>query len=118
VYLGGGFKRDIFIDSLHLILPLTLIMTLLYEFHELLIVRYYFLSFDHLLKVVFNTSIKHKFSFKLLYKDKKRARYKCNYKDLRGIVSVLLFYVWTASALFYSMQRALRLGIIAARRCK
>jgi len=81
VYLGGGFNRDIFIDSFHLILPLTLIMTLLYEFHELLILRYYFLSFDHLLKVVFNASIKHKFSFKVSYKDKKRARYKCTNRD-------------------------------------
>lgn len=37
----------------------------------------YFLSFNNLLKVICDTSIKHKFSFKTPYKDKKQARYKC-----------------------------------------
>jgi hypothetical protein len=33
--LGGGFKRDIFVDSLYLILLLTLTMASLYELREL-----------------------------------------------------------------------------------
>jgi hypothetical protein len=83
VCLKGGFKGDIFVDSLYLILPSTLTIASLYELRELPIVRDYFLSFDDLLKVVRNASIKHKFSFKviLLYKDKKCARCKCNNKD-------------------------------------
>ena len=39
----------------------------------LLIVRGCFLLFDNLLEEVYNTFIKHKFSFKVLYKDKKCA---------------------------------------------
>ena len=58
-----------------------LIMASLYELRELPIVGDYFLSFDDLLEVIRDTSIKHKFSFKLLHKDKKHARYKCNNKD-------------------------------------
>jgi hypothetical protein len=56
-------------------------MASLHELRELLIIGDYFLSFNDLLKVIRNASIKHKFSFKVLYKDKKRARYKCNNKD-------------------------------------
>ena len=79
--LRGGFKRDIFVNSLYLILLSTLTIALLYKLCKLPIVGDYFLSFDDLLKVVRNASIKHKFSFKVLYKDKKRARYKCNNKN-------------------------------------
>jgi hypothetical protein len=79
--LRGGFKGDIFINSLYLILLSTLTIALLYKLCKLPIVGDYFLSFDDLLKVVRNASIKHKFSFKVLYKDKKRARYKCNNKN-------------------------------------
>jgi len=74
----GGFKRTIFVDSLHLMtINSHNTMASLHELRELLIVGDYFLSFDDLLKVVCDASIKHKFSFKVLYKDKKRARYKC-----------------------------------------
>ena len=46
--------------------------------------------FNNLFKVICNASIKHKFSFKVLYKDKKRARYKCNNKDwLWSIIAYL-----------------------------
>ena len=79
--LGGGFKRDIFVNSLYLILLSTLTIALLYKLCKLPIVGDYFLLFDDLLKVVYNASVKHKFSSKVLYKDKKRARYKCNNKD-------------------------------------
>jgi hypothetical protein len=37
----------------------------------------YFLSFDDLLEVIRDASVKHKFSFKAPHKDKKRARYRC-----------------------------------------
>jgi hypothetical protein len=53
----------------------------LYKLYKLPIIADYFLLFDDLLKVVYNTSVKHKFSSKVLYKDKKRAWYKCNNKD-------------------------------------
>ena len=76
-----GFKRDIFVNSLHLILLLTLIIASLYKLCKLLIVGDYFFSFNNLFKVIRDASIKHKFSFKVLHKDKKRARYKCNNKD-------------------------------------
>jgi hypothetical protein len=79
--LNRGFKRDIFINSLYLILLLTLIIASLYELRELLIIRDYFLSFNDLFKVIRDISIKYKFSFKVLYKDKKRAWYKYNNKD-------------------------------------
>ena len=79
--LRGGFKRDIFVNSLYLILLLTLTIASLYKLCELLIIGDYFLLFDDVLKVVCNVSIKHKFSFKVLHKDKKRAWYKCNHKD-------------------------------------
>ena len=58
-----------------------LIMASLHELRELPIIGDYFLSFDDLLEVIRDTSIKHKFSFKLPHKDKKRAQYKCNNKD-------------------------------------
>ena len=69
--LRGGFKRDIFVNSLYLILLSTLTIALLYKLCKLPIVGDYFLSFNNLLKVVYNAFIKHKFSFKVLYKDKK-----------------------------------------------
>jgi len=83
--LRGGFKSDIFVNSLHLILLSTLTMALLYKLRELPIIGDYFLLFDDLLKVVCDASIKHKFSFKVLHKDKKRAWYKCNNKDCPGV---------------------------------
>jgi len=64
-----------------LILLLTLIIALLYKLRKLPIIGDYFLLFNNLLKVIRNAFIKHKFSFKVLHKDKKRARYKCNNKD-------------------------------------
>jgi hypothetical protein len=51
----------------------TLIMALFYKLRELLIKGDYFLSFDDLLKVIYDAFIKHKFSFKTLYKDLKQA---------------------------------------------
>ena len=83
--LGGGFKRDIFVNSLHLILLLTLIMASLHELRKLPIVGDYFLLFDDLLKVVCDASIKDKFSFKVLHKDKKRAGISAITRTARGV---------------------------------
>ena len=69
----GGFKRDIFVNSLYLILLLTFIIALLYKLYKLPIARDCFLSFDDVFKVVCDTFLNHKFTFKVLYKDKKRA---------------------------------------------
>jgi hypothetical protein len=54
-----------------------IIMASLYEFGELLVKGDYILPFDNLLEVVRDASIKYKFSFKILYKNPKHARYKC-----------------------------------------
>ena len=48
-------------------------MASLHELREVLVQGDYFLSFDDLLEVIRDASIKHKFSFKTLYKDPKRA---------------------------------------------
>jgi hypothetical protein len=52
-------------------------MTSLHELRELPKEGDFFLLFDDLLEVIRDVSIKHKFSFKNPYKDKKRARYRC-----------------------------------------
>jgi MuDR family transposase len=56
-------------------------MASLYELRDLPKEGDYFLSFDDLLEVIRDASIKHKFSFKTPHKDLKRARYHCNNKD-------------------------------------
>jgi len=48
-------------------------MALLYELCELLKEGDYFFLFNNLFEVIRDVFIKYKFSFKLLYKDKKRA---------------------------------------------
>ena len=50
----------------------------LYKLCELPNKGNYFLSFEDLLKVIRDASIKYKFSFKTPYKDKKRACYRCS----------------------------------------
>jgi len=52
-------------------------MASLHELRELPLEGDFFLSFDDLLEVIRDASIKHKFSFKNPHKDKKRARYLC-----------------------------------------
>ena len=56
-------------------------MASLYELRELPIEGDYFLSFEDLLEVVRDVSVKHKFSFQVPHKDLKRARYRCTNKD-------------------------------------
>jgi MuDR family transposase len=56
-------------------------MASLHELRELLVQGDYFISFEDLLEVIRDASIKHKFSFKTLHKDPKRARYKCSNRD-------------------------------------
>lgn len=52
-------------------------MASLHELRELPKEGDFFLLFNNLLEVIRDASIKHKFSFKAPYKDKKRARYRC-----------------------------------------
>ena len=80
-YSEGGFKYNIFVDSLYSILLSTLIIASLYELRELPIEGDYFLSFDDLLEVIRDASVKQKFSFKTPHKDLKRARYRCANKE-------------------------------------
>ena len=56
-------------------------MASLHELRELPNEGDYFLSFNDLLKVIRNTSIKYKFSFRTLYKDPKRTWYRYANKD-------------------------------------
>jgi hypothetical protein len=50
----------------------------------------YFLTFDDLLKVICDASVKHKFSFKVLHKDPKRAWYQCTNKACPWLVNAHL----------------------------
>jgi hypothetical protein len=56
-------------------------MASLHELREIPVQGDYFLSFDDLLEVIRDASVKHKFSFKTPHKDPKRARYRCANKD-------------------------------------
>jgi hypothetical protein len=56
-------------------------MASLHELREVPVQGDCFLSFDDLLEVIRDASVKHKFSFKTLHKDPKRARYRCANKD-------------------------------------
>jgi hypothetical protein len=51
------------------LLSLLITMAFLYKLRDILIKGDYFLSFDDLLKVIRDASVKHKFSFKVLYSD-------------------------------------------------
>jgi hypothetical protein len=62
-------------------LPSTFIMASLCKLRELLIEGDYFLSFDDFLEMIRDVSVKHKFSFRTLYKDPKRARYRYTNKE-------------------------------------
>jgi hypothetical protein len=70
----------------------TFIIALLYKLCELLIKGDYFLLFDDLFKVICDVFVKHKFSFKTLYKDLKRAWYKCTNKECFWKVNTHLNY--------------------------
>ena len=56
-------------------------MTSLHELRELPKEGEYFLSFEDLLEVIRDASVKHRFSFRILYKDPKRALYRCKNKE-------------------------------------
>jgi hypothetical protein len=55
-------------------------MASLYKLCDIPVEGDYFLTFKDLLEVIRDASIKHKFSFKVLHKDIKRARYQCTNK--------------------------------------
>jgi hypothetical protein len=56
-------------------------MASLHELRELPKEGEYFLSFEDLLEVICDASVKHKFSFRTPHKDPKRARYRCKNKQ-------------------------------------
>ena len=60
---------------------ITLVMASLHELRDVPVQGDYFLSFDDLLEVIRDASIKHKFSFKTPHKDLKRVRYRCANTD-------------------------------------
>jgi hypothetical protein len=50
----------------------------------------YFLSFEDLLEVIRDASVKYKFSFKTLHKDSTRVRYQCSNKEYPWLVTAHL----------------------------
>jgi hypothetical protein len=50
----------------------------------------YFISFDNLLKVIYNASIKHKFLFKTLHKDPFYIQYICTNKQYPWLITTNL----------------------------
>jgi hypothetical protein len=65
-------------------------MASLHELRELPKEVEYFLSFEDLLEVIRDASIKHKFSFRTPHKDPKRARYRCKNKHCPWAVNAHL----------------------------
>lgn len=65
-------------------------MASLHELRDLPSVGDYFISFDDLLEVIRDTSIKYKFSFQVPHKNAKRARYRCTNKACPWIITAHL----------------------------
>jgi hypothetical protein len=76
--------------SIILLLSLLIIISSLYKLRDILVKGDYFLTFDDLLKVIRNASVKHKFSFKVLHRDTKRARYQCTNKACPWLINTHL----------------------------
>ena len=62
-------------------------MASLYELRDLPAISDYFLSYKDLLKVIRDVSVKHKFAFRVPYKDLKRVRYRCTNKECPWLVN-------------------------------
>jgi hypothetical protein len=65
-------------------------MLSLHELRDMLVEGDYFLTFDDLLEVIRDASVKHKFSFKVLHRDIKRAWYRCTNKACLWLVNAYL----------------------------
>ncbi len=65
-------------------------MASLHELRHLPAEGEFFLSFDDLLEVIRDASVKHKFSFKTTHKNTTRARYQCSNKDCPWLVTAHL----------------------------
>jgi hypothetical protein len=65
-------------------------MASLYELRDMPKEGDYFLSFDDLLKVIRDAFVKHKFSFKTLYKDPSRVQYICTNKQCPWLITATL----------------------------
>jgi hypothetical protein len=76
--------------SIILLLSLLIIMLSLHELRDMLVEGDYFLTFDDLLEVIRDASVKHKFSFKVLHRDIKRAWYRCTNKACLWLVNAYL----------------------------
>jgi hypothetical protein len=65
-------------------------MASLHELRDMPKEEDYFLSFNDLLEVIYDASVKHKFSFKTLYKDPSRVRYICTNKQCPWLITATL----------------------------
>jgi hypothetical protein len=72
------------------LLSLLIIIASLYKLRDISIEGDYFLTFDDLLKVIYDASVKYKFSFKVLYRDIKRVRYRYINKACLWLINVYL----------------------------
>jgi hypothetical protein len=76
--------------SIVLLLSLLIIISSLHELRDIPVKGDYFLTFNDLLKVIRDASVKHKFSFKVPHRDTKRARYRCTNKACPWLINTYL----------------------------
>ena len=62
-------------------------MASLHELRDLPAIGDYFLSYEDLLEVIRDASVKHKFAFRVPHKDPKRVRYRCTNKECPWLVN-------------------------------
>jgi hypothetical protein len=62
-------------------------MASLYKLRDLPAIGDYFLSYEDLLKVIQDISVKYKFAFRVPYKDLKRVRYRCTNRECPWLVN-------------------------------
>jgi hypothetical protein len=89
-YIMAYINLALALCSIILLLSLLIIMLSLHELCDMPVKGDYFLTFDDLLKVICDASVKHKFSFKVPHRDIKRARYRCTNKAYLWLVNAHL----------------------------
>ncbi len=62
-------------------------MASLHELRDLPAIGDYFLSYEDLLEVIRDASVKHKFAFRVPHKDPKRVQYRCTNKECPWLVN-------------------------------
>jgi hypothetical protein len=89
-YIMAYINLALALCSIILLLSLLIIMSSLHELCDMLVEGDYFLTFDDLLEVIRDASVKPKFSFKVPHRDTKRAQYRCTNKAYPWLVNAYL----------------------------